>query len=112
MLQGMMGDVSKIYGNSKTIYKNIYSFITKGLDPSTQHRRQLPTLELQRPLVISLLILASLTALMVIFRWFVGLYFAILFDQMYHRGSMLDDYVEFAASLAQLLLFSTVFIYY
>ncbi|KAF7639864.1 hypothetical protein Mgra_00000784 [Meloidogyne graminicola] len=93
MLQGMIGDVSKIYG----------------LDPTAQIRRQLPPLNLPPLLTIPLLIFACITAFLVTLRWFVGLYFAILFDEMHKKGSMLDTYTECAASLVQTLLFAILF---
>uniref|UniRef100_A0A1I8AYE3 Otopetrin-3 n=1 Tax=Meloidogyne hapla TaxID=6305 RepID=A0A1I8AYE3_MELHA len=89
MLQGMIGDVSKIYG----------------LDPTAQIRRQLPALNLPTILTASLVILACITAFLASLRWFVGLYFAILFDEMHKKGSMTDTYSECAASLTQTLLF-------
>ena len=78
------------------------------MNPSTQHRRELPTLELRPSLIGGLLVVAWLTALMAIIRWFVGLYFAILFDDMHKNGSMVDDYAECGASVVQLLLFGMV----
>nr|CAD2176974.1 unnamed protein product [Meloidogyne enterolobii] len=89
MLQGMIGDVSKIYG----------------LDPTAQIRRQLPPLNLPTILTASLVILACITAFLASLRWFVGLYFAILFDEMHKKGSMTDTYSECAASLTQTFLF-------
>uniref|UniRef100_A0A914H8Z0 Uncharacterized protein n=1 Tax=Globodera rostochiensis TaxID=31243 RepID=A0A914H8Z0_GLORO len=87
MLHGMMGDVSKVYG----------------VDPTAQHRHELPTLDIPPGLSRALLLLAAFTALLTLFNWFVGLYFAINYDLM--MPSMLDDLVECAASGCQMLLF-------
>uniref|UniRef100_A0A183CEJ0 Lipase_3 domain-containing protein n=1 Tax=Globodera pallida TaxID=36090 RepID=A0A183CEJ0_GLOPA len=87
MLHGMMGDVSKVYG----------------VDPTAQHRHELPTLDIPRGLSRALLLLAAFTALLTLVNWFVGLYFAINYDLM--MPSMLDDLVECTASGCQMLLF-------
>ncbi|KAL3125396.1 hypothetical protein niasHT_002124 [Heterodera trifolii] len=90
MLHGMMGDVSKVYG----------------VDPTAQHRRELPALDIPPGLSCALLLLASVTAVLALLNWFVGLYFAINYDLM--MPSVLDDFVECVASGCQLILFGTL----
>ncbi|KAL3100438.1 hypothetical protein niasHS_001741 [Heterodera schachtii] len=90
MLHGMMGDVSKVYG----------------VDPTAQHRRELPALDIPPGLSCALLLLASVIAVLALLNWFVGLYFAINYDLM--MPSVLDDFVECVASGCQLILFGTL----
>lgn len=95
MLHGMIGDVTKTYG----------------LDPSTQHRRELPVLNISLYIRITLLLLACTTALVAVLRWFVGLYYSIRFDDMHKYGSMVNNYSECVAGLMQLLLFGILWIW-
>ncbi|KAI1724947.1 hypothetical protein Ddc_06223 [Ditylenchus destructor] len=90
MLTSVMGNVSQVYG--------IDAFKT-----------QMPALQIQAWVKWVLISLAWTAVVVAILRWFVGFYFAIKFDDLHKIGSMTDDYMEFVASCAQLILFSLVY---
>lgn len=90
MIQGLMGNVSQVYGIS------------------SQKTTVLPILKIYKWVKIALNILAVSAVVAGILRWFVGFIFAIRFDTMRTEGSLFDDQFEFGTSCIQLLFFSLV----
>uniref|UniRef100_A0A915E691 Gustatory receptor n=1 Tax=Ditylenchus dipsaci TaxID=166011 RepID=A0A915E691_9BILA len=91
MLFGVMGNVQQVYGIDK------------------KPPMEMPVLHISTYIKPVLNVLAYLTVLVCILRWFVGFYFAIKFDYLHKVGSMTDDYMEFVSSCAQLVFFAMVY---